>query len=70
MNQINQTLNDINAVKGKILEKERLYEEYLNKIQIGFEKLEKQIKDRESSDDNFKLVCKIYEKVKKHYSKV
>jgi hypothetical protein len=52
MTQINQTLNDINAIKLKILEKEKLYEAQLLNIEVDISNLKVNISKFDTSSES------------------
>ncbi len=67
MTQINQTLNDINAIKLRILEKESEYLQQLEGVSRDIEDLSSKTNSFDSSDEYFKICKTINEKLKKHF---
>ena len=54
MNQINHTLNDINAIKKKILEKEEEYQSSLSLVGNDIEEIKSKISSFDTSQGYFK----------------
>ena len=69
MYQINQTLNDINAIKLRILDKETDYQRQLDGVSRDIEDLNSNTNTFDTSNEGgyFKICKAINEKLRKHF---